>query len=183
MRRTRSPEVDPADEQLTADVIRTVQAERESQVCLCARLVAAPSASLAELDSGRLGPHLVHDVDLDTMPPGDLRLPPSSSADEAEHLARETVAHLDGVSVTRIEGWDANWTTTDSTLARAFAAADLAATGSPPTYAIRLPASDASRGRRLGVLGLCHGRSRRCPPVSTTMARKTRSFDVSRSTY
>lgn len=91
---------------LTARVAAEVEAERESVVDLCARLVAAPSVNppgdtvavagvvtdflrdrglsceqvalvpampsvVAVLDSGRPGRHLVLNVHLDTMPPGD----------------------------------------------------------------------------------------------------------------
>ena len=40
---------------------------------------------------------------------------------------------------------------------RAWNRASVALTGAPAVYAIRLPASDASRWRRSGVPGICYG--------------------------
>lgn len=87
----------------------------------------------------------------------DLRLPPGVSMDDAEGTVRAAVADLESVTVSRIKGWDANWTAPDTALARAFAAASVEVTGVRPTYAIRLPASDASRWRREGRPALCYG--------------------------
>lgn len=87
----------------------------------------------------------------------DVRLPPGITADQAEAAVREAVADIDAVTVTRRKGWDANWTAPDSPLTQAFAAASLDVTGGDPEYAIRLPASDASRWRQADRPALCYG--------------------------
>jgi succinyl-diaminopimelate desuccinylase len=87
----------------------------------------------------------------------DLRLPPGLSADDVTTLVREQVSDIDSVTVTRLKGWDPNWTSPDTALTRAWVHSSNAVTGADPTYAIRLPASDASRWRRNGVPALCYG--------------------------
>ena len=87
----------------------------------------------------------------------DLRLPPGITAAQALTLVEGTVGDVDSVRVRELKGWDANWTAPDGALTRAWEAASLVVTGGPATYAIRLPASDASRWRRAGVPALCYG--------------------------
>ncbi|AZI56907.1 M20 family peptidase [Nakamurella antarctica] len=87
----------------------------------------------------------------------DLRLPPGLSMEEAESMVNAAVADIDSATVSRIKGWDANWTSPHTPLVQAFAAASVAVTGADPQYAVRLPASDASRWRREGIPALCYG--------------------------
>ncbi len=87
----------------------------------------------------------------------DLRLPPGISAAQAVALVEKALDGIESVRVRELKGWDANWTTPDEPLTRAWEAASLAVVGAPATYAIRLPASDASRWRRAGVPALCYG--------------------------
>ncbi len=87
----------------------------------------------------------------------DLRLPPGISAERAQGLVEAAVADIDSVGVRRLKGWDANWTSPASPIARSWARAATAVTGAPSPPAIRLPASDASRWRRAGVPSLCYG--------------------------
>ncbi len=87
----------------------------------------------------------------------DLRLPPGITADEAVALVESAVADVESVRVRRLKGWDANWTAPEAPLNRAWDAASRAVIDAPPTFAIRLPASDASRWRRNGVQALCYG--------------------------
>lgn len=87
----------------------------------------------------------------------DLRLPPGVSADDAEALVRAAVADIPTVRVRRIKGWDPNWTGPETAVARAWREASRAVGAGDPTYAIRLPASDASRWRRVGIPALCYG--------------------------
>lgn len=84
----------------------------------------------------------------------DLRLPPGLTADDAEALVRTQTAD---VTVSRIKGWDANWTDPTSTLARAWVQAGDDLLGRDTTLAVRLPASDASRWRQRDVPALCYG--------------------------
>ncbi len=87
----------------------------------------------------------------------DLRLPPGITAGDAEELVRRAVADIPTVAVRRVKGWDPNWTAPDTALARAWRTASHAVGAGEPRYAIRLPASDASRWRRRGVPALCYG--------------------------
>ncbi len=87
----------------------------------------------------------------------DLRLPPGLTADEAEARVRDLLADLPGTTVSRTKGWDANGTAVGSPLVRSFAAAVRELRGTEPEYAVRLPASDASRWRQRGVPALCYG--------------------------
>ncbi|MET0898449.1 MAG: M20/M25/M40 family metallo-hydrolase [Mycobacterium sp.] len=87
----------------------------------------------------------------------DLRLPPGVTTGQAMVLVRDALAGLETVNVRQIKGWDANWTTPDAALTQAWQHAARAVSGSPSEYAIRLPASDASRWRRNGVPALCFG--------------------------
>ncbi|MEH3140724.1 MAG: M20/M25/M40 family metallo-hydrolase [Mycobacterium kyogaense] len=87
----------------------------------------------------------------------DLRLPPGITTGEALALVEDAVANVESVRVRQMKGWDANWTAPEASLTRAWDVASRAVIGAPPTYAIRLPASDASRWRRQGVQALCYG--------------------------
>jgi succinyl-diaminopimelate desuccinylase len=87
----------------------------------------------------------------------DLRLPPGISADDAEAMVTDSLAGLEDVGVRRLKGWDPNWTSPTSSLTRAWDEASRHVTGAEASYAIRLPASDASRWRREAVPALCYG--------------------------
>lgn len=87
----------------------------------------------------------------------DLRLPPGLGADEAEGLVRAQLAGIDQVEITRIKGWDPNWTDPAADISRSWSRAARELRGEDPTLAVRLPASDASRWRQRGVASLCYG--------------------------
>jgi succinyl-diaminopimelate desuccinylase len=87
----------------------------------------------------------------------DLRIPPGLSADEAERLVTHAIRGEHELRIRRIKGWDANWTSPHSFLARSWQRAARHVTGAPSRYVIRLPASDASRWRRAGIPSLCYG--------------------------
>ena len=87
----------------------------------------------------------------------DLRLPPGITTRDAFALVEEAVAGIESVRIREMKGWDANWTAPEAPLTRAWDVASRAVIDAPPTYAIRLPASDASRWRREGVQALCYG--------------------------
>ena len=86
----------------------------------------------------------------------DLRLPPGMTTDEAQRMVTD-IADSAGVTVRRIKGWDPNWTAPHSDLGRAWNNASTALGLDAPVLAVRLPASDASRWRLLGVPALCYG--------------------------
>lgn len=87
----------------------------------------------------------------------DLRVPPGMTIDEAEAKVRNITDQVGGVTVTRLKGWDPNWTGYDGPLGEAWAEAARALGTAEQSLAIRLPASDASRWRLLGVPALCFG--------------------------
>lgn len=90
----------------------------------------------------------------------DLRVPPGLSLDDVETLVRETIERAgpgDGVTVRRIKGWEANLTPPASAIVTAWHHASDSLGIERPPHAIRLPASDASRWRRLGIPAICYG--------------------------
>jgi succinyl-diaminopimelate desuccinylase len=132
----------------------------------------APPDDLRQLDAGgHTDPGLLLSANVGTVAAGffisqiatraraevDLRLPPGIDVNQAEALVRGAVADIDTVGVRKIKGWNANWTSPDNGLVQAWQRAAVAVTGNPCEYAIRLPASDASRWRRHGVPALCYG--------------------------
>lgn len=87
----------------------------------------------------------------------DLRLPPGVTADQAQSMVTRFAESVGGVTVRRIKGWDPNWTLPQSSIGRAWRAASVELGITDSGLAIRLPASDASRWRTLGVPALCYG--------------------------
>jgi len=87
----------------------------------------------------------------------DLRLPPGLPADAVEAEVAALAAAVPGTAVTRLKGWDANWTGLDHPLVRAVSSAAEAVRGTAPDPVVRLPASDASRWRARGVPAVCYG--------------------------
>ena len=87
----------------------------------------------------------------------DLRVPPGMSTAEAGGLVRTIAEDVGGVTVTRLKGWEPNWTSYTGALGRAWAAAARALGAPEQELAIRLPASDASRWRLRGAPALCFG--------------------------
>jgi succinyl-diaminopimelate desuccinylase len=87
----------------------------------------------------------------------DFRVPPGMTIDEVENLVVDFARQLHGVSVRRIKGWNPNWTSPTSALCQAWRESEHALSESTSEFAIRLPASDASRWRAKGVPALCYG--------------------------
>lgn len=87
----------------------------------------------------------------------DLRLPPGIDVDDAERRVRAALRDMPFVTVRRLKGWNPNWTAPASALTTSWRRASLDLLGVEPTYAVRLPASDASRWRRRDVPALCYG--------------------------
>ena len=87
----------------------------------------------------------------------DLRLPPGIDAATALAMVEAAVRDVPTLRVRRLKGWDPNWTSPSTAIARAWDAASLAVSGVLAEPAVRLPASDASRWRRAGVPALCYG--------------------------
>ncbi len=91
----------------------------------------------------------------------DFRIPPGMRLHEVEEKVRDICREVGGISVERIKGWEPNWTSPDCRLGRAWSTAHVATARhgrqAAPEYAIRLPASDASRWRLRGTDSLCYG--------------------------
>jgi succinyl-diaminopimelate desuccinylase len=68
-------------------------------------------------------------------------------------------ARLDalGVEWEEVKGWEPNWSDPGSAPARAVRAAAGRVRGEAPRDVTRLPASDASRWRALGIPAVCYG--------------------------
>lgn len=133
-------------------------------------VTAEPPASAGPLDPGEGGHGLRLSANLGTVQGGrfvsqaaeravaeiDLRLPPGLTLAEVEaHLAVPASVH--GVTLRRVKGWDPNWTPPTAAIARAVTAAATRVRACPPRLVVRLPASDASRWRALGVPAVCFG--------------------------
>lgn len=87
----------------------------------------------------------------------DLRLPPGISADQAEKRVADCIPPGADIRLTRVKGWDANWTGIESEIAQAVASAAQSVRGRRPQPVVRLPGSDARRWRNLGVPAVCYG--------------------------
>ena len=146
-------------------------AEAVSRIDALNGLAGSLPVELAVMASADPGPGLVLSSNVGTVAAGtfvgqmatrakaevDLRLPPGITTRDAFALVEEAVAGIESVRVRELKGWDANWTAPEAPLTRAWDVASRAVIDAPPTYAIRLPASDASRWRREGVQALCYG--------------------------
>lgn len=131
----------------------------------------APPAEAGPLDAGEGGHGFRLSANLGTIRGGrfvsqaadwamaeiDLRLPPGLGVAELEERLAVLAAAQPGVSLRRIKGWDPNWTPLASPIARAVADAASEVRGRAPLPVVRLPASDASRWRALGVPAVCYG--------------------------
>jgi succinyl-diaminopimelate desuccinylase len=86
----------------------------------------------------------------------DVRIPPGLSLVEVE---QEVDRCLQGTGATwrRSKGWEPNWSGTDQPFVAAFAEVAARVRSQPCVPTVRLPASDASRWRRLGVPAVCYG--------------------------
>ncbi len=80
-------------------------------------------------------------------------MPPGMTTGAVEARVRQ----IGGVQARRLKGWEPNWTATAHPLCQTIAAASLAVRGRPSKPVVRLPGSDASRWRALGVPAVCFG--------------------------
>ena len=87
----------------------------------------------------------------------DLRVPPGLTLAEVEARVDAACAGISGVSWRRIKGWEPNWSAPDSATAVAVSLAAEQVRGTAPLPVVRLPGSDASRWRALGVSAVCYG--------------------------
>ena len=87
----------------------------------------------------------------------DFRLPPGLTIADIDTRLDEITGRIPGLTSAHIKGWDANWTAPGDSLVVAIERAATAFRGKPPAPVVRLPASDGSRWRRLGVPAVCFG--------------------------
>lgn len=85
----------------------------------------------------------------------DFRVPPGLTIDEVERRVRDICGGK--AEVRRIKGWEPNWCSPSDHLSKAVAAAALSVLGRESPPVVRLPASDASRWRALGIPAVCFG--------------------------
>ena len=87
----------------------------------------------------------------------DIRLPPGITTREIEQRIRREAGDDPDFHIDVTKAWDANWAALQNPLVVELAAAAAAVRGTPPTYVVRLPGSDARRWRDLGVPAVCYG--------------------------
>ncbi len=111
------------------------------------------SANIGVLEGGRFASQTAAQVRAEI----DFRLPPGLALAELEARLDTLCARHHHLAWRRIKGWEANWSGLESPVVAAVAAAAALVRGVPAKPVVRLPASDASRWRRLGVPGVCYG--------------------------
>ncbi len=87
----------------------------------------------------------------------DIRLPPGISSDEIERRVRASFEGVQGIEITAVKRWDANWTAFDNAVVSNVLNAAREIRDTPPVFVVRLPGSDARRWRDLGVPAVCYG--------------------------
>jgi succinyl-diaminopimelate desuccinylase len=87
----------------------------------------------------------------------DVRVPPGISLAELEAEIDARVTAVPGTTWRRVKAWEANWSGLDVPFVQAFADVVGEVRGRPAEPTVRLPASDASRWRALGVPAVCYG--------------------------
>lgn len=87
----------------------------------------------------------------------DFRLPPGLTLAGMADRLNALAARHPGLTWTTIKGWEPNWTAETSAIAESIGSAAACVRGAAPEPVVRLPASDASRWRALGVPSICYG--------------------------
>jgi len=87
----------------------------------------------------------------------DFRVPPGMATADIEDMLNELCKETPGLSWSRIKGWEPNWSVLNEPVAEAAANAAQVVRNRAPKPVVRLPASDASRWRSLGVPAICFG--------------------------
>lgn len=87
----------------------------------------------------------------------DFRVPPGLTIEAVEKRVSDLAEAIGGITVTRIKGWNPNWTPIEHALPQALLAASTALRGKAAAPVVRLPASDAMRWRARGVPAICFG--------------------------
>ena len=111
------------------------------------------SANIGILEGGRFASQTAPEARAEV----DFRLPPGLPVAELEARLDALCARHRRLAWRRVRGWEANWSGLGSPVVEAVAAAAARVRGVPAKPVVRLPASDASRWRALGVPGVCYG--------------------------
>jgi succinyl-diaminopimelate desuccinylase len=111
------------------------------------------SANIGVIEGGRFVSQTAREARAEI----DFRVPPGLALGEIEGRLDDLCAKASGLSWRRIKGWEANWSGIESPVVAAVAEAAGRVRGQPAKPVVRLPASDASRWRALGIPGICYG--------------------------
>ncbi len=103
------------------------------------------------------GGHFISQVATQAKAEIDFRLPPGMSREDLDTRLERVCAEIEGLSFRHIKGWDPNWTAPGAAVCTAVAEAASRIRPVPPQPVVRLPASDASRWRAMGVPAVCFG--------------------------
>jgi len=87
----------------------------------------------------------------------DIRIPPGIKIKDILDIIDQMLKTHSGVSYSTIKGWEANWTDPESKICRVMRNAAKIVRDLEPDTVVRLPASDVSRWRKLGIPGVCYG--------------------------
>ena len=87
----------------------------------------------------------------------DIRIPPGIKIKDLLEKINKMVKKNTGISYTIIKGWEANWTDPESKICKFVRKAAKTFRDIEPDMVVRLPASDVSRWRKIGIPGICYG--------------------------
>lgn len=111
------------------------------------------SVNVGALDAGGVRSQLANEASAQL----DFRLPPGLSCDAVEQAVRGFIPATAQIEISRVKGWDANWTDVAHPLVAAVLRAAREVRGDTPRQVVRLPGSDARQWRDLGVPAICYG--------------------------
>ena len=111
------------------------------------------SANIGILEGGRFASQTAPQARAEV----DFRLPPGLPLSELKKRLDALCARHRRLAWRQVKGWEANWSGLGSPVVAAVATAAARVRGVPAKPVVRLPASDASRWRGLGVPGICYG--------------------------
>jgi succinyl-diaminopimelate desuccinylase len=103
------------------------------------------------------GGHFVSQVAGSARVQYDFRVPPGLTMEDIEARVAKACTAYPGVTWRRMKGWNPNWTAVESPLVAGVARAAEVVRGRLPRPVVRLPASDGSRWRQLGIPAICYG--------------------------
>jgi len=87
----------------------------------------------------------------------DIRIPPGIKIKDILEIIDQMLKTHIGISYSVIKGWEANWTDPESKICNVVRNAAKIVRNQVPDMVVRLPASDVSRWRNIGIPGVCYG--------------------------